>query len=208
MAKGKMFSTLTILSGCICIQQTGKGVSLKVLNYIIGESMSKITIEITEDDALDFLLKNYDETEKQKNKKNYSRFLLSLFFLAFAFYFLFTGSQIRAVIFCSLAVGWFFLLPCYIRSAVKQTYKDHVKTKMGMILNRPITYELKEKGVFVKYELEEATYYYESIHGISRSGRNVYINHKGKVPLIIPYGRDTESVDNFIKALEDKLGKL
>ena len=79
---------------------------------------------------------------------------------------------------------------------------------MGAILNKPITYELKEKGIFVTYELEEATYFYESIGDVSRAGRNIYIHHKGKVPLIIPYSTNTVDIDNFIASLEERLKKL
>ena len=65
--------------------------------------------------------------------------------------------------------------------------------------------ELNEKGIFCKYDLEEATYFYESIESVSRVGRNIYINHKGKVPLIIPYSNNEVDIDNFIASLEERL---
>jgi ABC-type multidrug transport system fused ATPase/permease subunit len=169
--------------------------------------MSRLTVEITEEDALDFLIRHYDETEKQQTKRNRSRFFLSLLFLLIGFYYLFTNAQTTAIIFLVLALLWYFIVPYYFRSAVKHTYREHVKKNMGMILNKPFTYELKEKGVFVKYELEEATYLYENIDGISRAGRNVYINHNGKFPLIIPYSDKSAEIDRFIEALERRLEK-
>jgi hypothetical protein len=55
---------------------------------------------------------------------------------------------------------------------------------MGMILNRPITYELKEKGVFVKYELEEATYYTMKAYMAFPVQAEMFISTiKGKCPL-------------------------
>lgn len=172
------------------------------------EMMSKIIVQLSENDVLAFLLRNYDESEKQNSKKYYTRFFLSLFFMILAFYFLYTGHRIQAIMFSILAVFWFFIVPFYLRSAVKRVYKDHVKNKMGMIINKPITYELVEKGVNAKYDLEEATYFYESIAGVSRAGRNVYINHAGKVPLIIPYRDDKSNIDGFIASLEERLKQL
>ena len=170
--------------------------------------MSKITVKITEDDALEFLIKNYDESKNLNYKKNKMRFLFSLLFLILGVYFLFTGYQVKAIIFFVLSAVWFFIVPHYLRSAVIRTYRDHVKNKMGMVLNKPISYELNEKGIFVKYDLEEATYSYESIKSISRVGRNVYINHKGKVPLIIPYSNKKVDIDNFIESLGERLKKF
>ena len=167
--------------------------------------MSKITVKITEDDILEFLVKNYDESKKLKYKKNKSHFLFSLLFLILGVYFLFTDYQVRAIIFFVLSAVWFFIIPHYLRSSVIRTYRDHVKNNMGMILNKPISYELDEKGIFVKYDLEEATYFYESIESVSRVGRNIYINHKGKVPLIIPYSNNKVDIDNFIALLEERL---
>ena len=170
--------------------------------------MSKITVQLSENDVLAFLLRNYDESEKQNTKKYYTRFFSSLFLMILAFYFLFTGHRIQAIIFSILAVFWFFIVPYYLRSAVKRVYKNHVKNNMGMILNKPITYELVEKGINAKYDLEEATYFYESIAGVSRAGRNVYIHHTGKVPLIIPYRDNTADRDSFIASLEERLKQL
>lgn len=167
--------------------------------------MLKIAVTISEEDALDFLVRNYDETKKQKTRKNQSRFFLSLFFLVLAFYLLFSDHLIQAIVFFALSLFWYFIVPYYLRSAVIRTYKEHVKNKMGMFLNKPITYELREKGVFVSYDLEEATYSYKSIDGISRAGRNIYIHHRGKVPLIVPYKENTTDIDNFIASLEERL---
>jgi hypothetical protein len=76
---------------------------------------------------------------------------------------------------------------------------------MGMILDKPISFELMEKGLFVKYDLEEALYLYESIHGVLRAGRNIYINHSGKTPLIIPYSGNKNDIDTFVASLEERL---
>jgi hypothetical protein len=127
--------------------------------------------------------------------------------MAIAFYFLFTHDHAKAIIFLLLSLTWIFIIPFYFRSAVKSTYRDHVKTKMGMILDKPISFELKENGLFVEYDLEEALYRYESILDISRAGRNIYINHKGKMPLIIPYSGNTRDIDKFVAALEERLPK-
>ena len=170
--------------------------------------MSKITIKITEDDALDFLIKNYDESKTLKGKKNKSRFLFSLVFLILGVYFLFKDYQDKAILFFVLSAAWFFITPYYLRSVVIRRYRDHVKNKMGMILNKPISYELNEKGIFVQYDLEEATYFYESIKSVSHVGRNIYINHTGKVPLIIPYSDNNIDIDNFIESLGERLKKF
>ena len=77
-----------------------------------------------------------------------------------------------------------------------------------MILNKPISYELNEKGIFVKYDLEEATYFYESIKSVSHAGRNIYIHHAGKIPLIIPYGNNKVDIDNFMETLGERLEKI
>jgi len=167
--------------------------------------MSKITVRITEDDALDFLIKNYDESKNSKIKRNKSRYFFSLLFIVLGVYFFSTDHQVEAIIFFALSGGWFIVLPYFVRHVVILNYRDHVQNKMGMILNKPISYELNEKGVFVKYDLEQATYFYESINSVSRAGRNIYINHKGKVPLIIPYTTNKADIDNFIASLEERL---
>lgn len=167
--------------------------------------MLKITVKISEKDILDFLIRNYYASEREKNKKNKIRFILGLFLFFTAFYFLLTDDHTKAVIFFILAMCWFFIVPYYLRSSVKSTYKKHVRENMGMIINKPISFELREKGLFVKYDLEEALFLYESIHSVLRAGRNIYINHKGKTPLIIPYSGNTNDIDKFVASLEERL---
>ncbi|MBO4233595.1 hypothetical protein FO675_04640 [Riemerella anatipestifer] len=170
---------------------------------------NKMTInyKIDENDFLIHQLFVASKSARIKKKRQRSKVILPLIYIAFGFLFLFQDKVSLAIIFFIIGLLWFFIYPVWERRYYVKHYKEFIKENYKDRLGRTATLEFNNEFILAKADGSESKVLTTELEEICEIPTTIFVRLKGGQSLILPKDKinDFEKVKARIKELADHL---
>lgn len=166
-----------------------------------------IDYKIEENDFLTHQLFIASKSDRIKKKRQRSKVILPLIYVAFGFLCLFQDKVSLAIIFFIIGLLWFFIYPIWERRHYIKHYKGFIKENYKNRLGRTATLEFNNEYILAKDNGSESKVLTTELDEICEIPTTIYIRLKSGQSFILPKDKISEfdKVKARLKELADHL---
>ena len=166
-----------------------------------------IDYKIDENDFLTHQLFIASKSDRIKKKRQRSKVILPLIYVAFGLLFLFQDKVSVAIIFFIIGLLWFFIYPIWERRHYVKHYKGFIKENYKDRLGRNATLEFNNEYILAKENGSESKVLTTELEEICEIPTTIFVKLKGGQSFILPKDRitDFEKVKAELKELANHL---
>jgi hypothetical protein len=166
-----------------------------------------INYKIDEKDFLTHQLFIASKSDRIKKKRQRSKLILPLIYVAFGLLFLFEDKVSLATTFFIIGLLWFFIYPIWERGHYVRHYRGFIKENYKDRLGRTVTLEFNNEYILAKDNGSESKVLTTELEEICEIHTTIFIRLKGGQSFILPKDRisDIEKVKGGLKELADHL---
>lgn len=162
---------------------------------------------IDENDFLTHQLFLASKSDRIRKKRQRSKVILPLIYIAFGLLFLFQDKVSLTIIFFIIGLLWFFIYPLWERRHYIKHYKGFIKENYKDRLGRTATLEFSNEYILAKDNGSESKVLTSELEEICEIPTTIFVRLKGGQSFILPKDRitDFDKVKARLKELADHL---
>jgi ABC-type multidrug transport system fused ATPase/permease subunit len=166
-----------------------------------------IEYKINENDFLTHQLFVASKSDRIKKKRQRSKVILPLIYVALGLLFLFKDKVSLSIIFFIIGLLWFFIYPIYERRHYVKHYKGFIKENYKDRLGRTANLEFNNEYILAKDNGSESKVLTTELEEICEIPTTIFIRLKGGQSFILPKDKitDFDKVKTRLKELADHL---
>ena len=166
-----------------------------------------IDYEIDETDFLTYQLFVASKSDRIKKKRQRSKVILPLIYIAFGLLFLFQDKVSLAILFFIIGLLWFLIYPIYERRHYIKHYKGFIKENYKYRLGRTAFLEFNNEYILAKDNGSESKILTTELEEICEIPTSIFVKLKGGQSFILPKDKidDFDKVKARLKELADHL---
>lgn len=166
-----------------------------------------IGYKIDENDFLTHQLYIASKSDRIKKKRQRSRVMVSLIYVAFGLLFFIEDSLSLSIIFFIIGILWFFIYPLFERRHYVKHYKGFIKENYKDRFNRISTLEFNDDFILAKDNGSESKILTTEIDEINEIPSTIFVRLKGGQSIILPKDKiaDIANVTSRLKELAEYL---
>ena len=157
-------------------------------------------------DKRDFLIYQlYTASKSGKIRKIRSRltYLISFIYICLGVLFLAKNDPKISIVFFSISILWYLLIPIYIRKRILHNYSKYIDAHYANRYGKKATFIFEEEYIESKSIMGETKFKISDIISLDETGDYCYIRFSSGVSIIIP----KRKIENF-SALREKLDQI
>lgn len=145
-----------------------------------------INYKIDENDFLTHQLFVASKSERIKRKRQTSKILVPLIYIALGLFFLFQGEVTLTIIFLIVGLLWFFIYPLWEKQYYIRHYKGFIKENYKNRLDRIATLEFTNDYILAKDNGSESKVLTTELEEICEIPTTIFVRLKGGQSFILP----------------------
>lgn len=152
----------------------------------------KIVYSIDENDMLLHQLFVASKSKRILKKRQRSKIIIPLIYVAFSFYFILKGDFATPVLFIVVAIIWFFVYPLWESRHYVKHYKSFIKENLSDRIDRDTTFEFSNDHIWLKDIGNESKVLTTEIEDICEIPLLILVRLKGGQSIIFPKNKIVE----------------